>query len=89
MVVTKLTGIGFNMKSQTTPGEIKVLKALMTTTEFAQYTVDQKADEEQFIGRIVQVEVFIKDSGWPGVGSIIAPRKRRAQSAAPVGGDAE
>ena len=34
-------------------------------------------DEASLLDRKVQVEVFIKENGWPGVGNVIAARKPR------------
>lgn len=85
--VSKLTGTGFNIASKTTPAEVLILKALLTKAEFNAFeagegTPDDEKDmsEGGLRGRIVQVEVFIKENGWPGVGSVIAARKARKSS---------
>jgi hypothetical protein len=73
--VEKLTGHGFNTASKTVPGEIKVLKALLTPAEYAAFEEGEAVDEDALIDRKVQVEVFIKEGGWPGVGNIVPGRK--------------
>lgn len=81
--VGKLTGVGFNIKSKTTPGEVKVLKALLTPAEYAAFengegTPDDEVDAPEGLrGRKAQVEVFIKESGWPGIGNVIAAKVAR------------
>jgi hypothetical protein len=76
--LTKLTGTGFNIASKTTPAEVKVLKALLTPGEFAAFEAGQGTDEEALLNRKVQVEVFVKENGWPGIGNVIAARKARS-----------
>lgn len=78
--LTKLTGIGFNIASKTVPQEVRVLKALLTPAEFAKFEAGEGVDEEAMVGRTVQVEVFVKENGWPGIGNVIAARKSRKSS---------
>jgi hypothetical protein len=78
--VEKLTGHGFNIASKTVPGEIKVLKALLTPAEYAAFENGEGTDEDELIDRKVQVEVFIKEGGWPGVGNIVAARKAKSSA---------
>lgn len=75
--VQKLTGHGFNIAAKTTPAEVLVLKALMTAAEFAAFEAGDAVDEDALLDRKVQLEVFVKDSGWPGVDKVIAPRVAR------------
>src|ERR1035437_1499959 len=82
ITLTKLTGVGFNIASKTIPHEVKVLKALCTPVEFAAFEAGEGTDEDALLGRKVQVEVFVKDNGRPGIGNVIAARK--ARKAAPV-----
>lgn len=84
--VSKLTGTGFNIASKTTPSEVLMLKALLTDAEFAAFengegTPDDEADVEKggLLGRVAQVEVFVKENGWPGIGNVIKARKRRGK----------
>lgn len=79
--VSKLTGTGFNIASKTVPQEVRVLKAMLTKAEYAAFengegTPDSDADvaDGGLLGRKAQLEVFIKENGWPGVGNIVAPR---------------
>lgn len=76
----KLTGTGFNIASKTVPAEVKVLKALQTPAEFAAFEAGEGVKEADLIGRIVQGEVFVKENGWPGIGNIIAARKKRTKA---------
>lgn len=79
--LSKLTGIGFNIASKTVPQEVRVLKALLTPAEFAAFEAGEGVNEEALKGRKCQVEVFVKENGWPGIGNVIPARKSR-QSAA-------
>jgi len=79
--VSKLTGVGFNIASKTVPQEVRMLKALLTKAEFAAFEAGEgtpddaiPAAEGGLLGRRVQLEVFVKESGWPGVGNVVAPR---------------
>lgn len=76
--LTKLTGTGFNIASKTVPQEVRVLKALLTSAEYAAFEAGQGTDEEELKGRKVQVEVFVKENGWPGIGNVIPARKARS-----------
>ncbi len=89
--VEALTGVGFNTASKTVPQEVRILKALMTADEFEAWVAGEGVDADELLGRTVQGEVFIKDSGYPGVTNIIAPRRRRAvrKTAAAAAAEAE
>lgn len=76
-----LTGVGFNTASKTVPLEVKLLKALLTKEEFQTFLDGGGVKEEDIRGRIVSGEVFIKESGWPGVTDIVAKRTRRGAAA--------
>jgi hypothetical protein len=75
----KLTGVGFNTASKTVPQEVRVLKALLTKSEYAAFENGEgtpDSDEqapEGLLGRKAQIEVFIKEGGWPGIGNVVAP----------------
>lgn len=77
--VSKLTGTGFNIASKTVPQEIRVLKALLTTAEFKAFEAGEGTPDDAedaplgLLGRKAQLEVFIKENGWPGVGNVVAP----------------
>jgi hypothetical protein len=78
--VNKLVGVGFNTQSKTVPAEVLFLKAILTKTEYDAFlngesTPDDEEDAPRgLVGRVVQGEVFIKDSGWPGIGALFAPK---------------
>jgi hypothetical protein len=80
IVLSKLTGVGFNIASKTVPQEVRVLKALATPAEFAKFEAGEGVDEESLVGRKCQVEVFVKENGWPGIGNVIPARKARASA---------
>ena len=60
------------------PQEVRVLKALLTPAEFAKFEAGDGVDEDSLVGRKCQVEVFVKENGWPGIGNVIAARKARS-----------
>ena len=60
VILSKLTGIGFNVASKTVPQEVRVLKALLSPAEFAKFEAGDGVDEESLKGRKVQVEVFVR-----------------------------
>jgi hypothetical protein len=78
--VSKLVGTGFNVTSKTTPSEVLFLKAILTASEFTAFTEgkgtpdDEVAAPAGLVNRVVQGEVFVKENGWPGVGSLFAPK---------------
>lgn len=81
--VDGLTSQSMNTKSKTTPRAVKYLKGLLTPGEFAQFEAaadDAEADgldAEALEGRMVQVVVSIKDSGWPQVDDVLPAKKVR------------
>lgn len=79
--VSKLTGVGFNIASKTVPQEVRMLKAILTKAEFSAFEAGEgtpddavRSKEGGLLGRKVQVEVFVKENGWPGIGNVVAPR---------------
>lgn len=80
ITVSKLVGTGFNTASKTTPSEVLFLKAILTKAEYTAFEAGEGTPDdsvpapEGLGGRVVQGEVFVKDSGWPGVGSVFAPK---------------
>lgn len=76
--VSKTTSRSTNVKSKTTPGAVKVLKALLSDEEFEDFKDGKsKVKDEELIDRVVVVEVFIKDNDWPGIEEIRRKRSRR------------
>jgi len=79
--VDKITSQSTNTRAKTTPGAVKVLKAIMTAEEFAAFEREEPISAEDLIGRMVQVQVIIKDNGWPTVEEVMpARRKSRSRS---------
>lgn len=77
--VEKVTSQSVNIKSKTTPGAVKVLKALMTEDEFERFSNEKPVDAEDLVGRMVQVQVIKKESGWPGIEDVLPARRRRSK----------
>ena len=77
-----LTSLSLNILSKTTPKAVRYLKALMTPAEFAAFSDgDKSVSAADLIGRVVQVEVAIRDSGWPTIANVLPARKRRTSTA--------
>jgi hypothetical protein len=88
--VTGLSSMSLNTKSKTTPRALKYLKAIMSPDEFAILIEDGTVKASDLAGRVVQVMVDIRDSGWPTIKDVLPPRKRRAARAArPTEADAD
>lgn len=83
--VQGLTSLSMNPNSKTKPKGLRYLSALMSATEYAAFIGgDVQVKPEDLIGRKVQVDVAIRDSGWPTVTNVLPARKaRRARSAQP------
>lgn len=79
--LTGLTSTSTNVASKTTPRAVRYLKALMTASEFAVFEAGEGVEAEELLGRIVQVEVAIKESGWPTIANVLPPRKSRKSKA--------
>jgi hypothetical protein len=76
LTIDKVTSQSTNVKSKTTPGAIKVLKALMTVAEFALFETGEGATkDEDLIGRRVKVSVVTKENGWPSIEDVLPDRK--------------
>ena len=85
--VTGLTSESTNILSKTQPRAVRYLKALMTPVEFATFSAGEGVDEDALLGRVVQVEVAVKENGWPSIANVLPPRAKRKASkakAAPV-----
>lgn len=80
VVVDKITSQSTNTKARTTPGAVKVLKAIMTSEEFAAFERGEPISAEDLIGRKVQLQVIIKDNGWPAVEEVLQARRARRRS---------
>lgn len=75
--VDSLTSMSTNVASKTTPKAVRYLKALLTDAEFAQFSAGEGFAADAIVGRKCQVEVAIRDSGWPTVVSVLPARKAR------------
>lgn len=74
--VTGLTSRSMNLKSKTVPRVVQYLKAILTTEEYATFEAGEtQLDAEALEGRMVQVILKIKDTGWPTVDNVL-PVKR-------------
>lgn len=79
LTVDRITSRSTNTKSKTEPGAVKVLKALMSDEEFTAFVNEEESDTDDLIGRMVQVQVVIKENGWPTVETVL-PAKREGGS---------
>jgi hypothetical protein len=77
ITVTGLTSLSTNTKSKTQPKAVRYLKALMTAAEFSDFEQGKGVAADAIIDRTVQVEVTIRDSGWPTIANVLPPRKKR------------
>lgn len=75
-----LTSMSTNVASKTTPKAVRYLKALMTPAEFAEFEAGNGIPASDLVGRVVQVEVAIRDSGWPTIANVLPARKRRVSA---------
>jgi len=78
--VDKITSQSTNTKARTTPGAVKVLKSLMSAEEFAAFEREEPVSAGDLIGRMVQVQVIIKENGWPAVEEVLPPRRQKRRS---------
>jgi hypothetical protein len=81
--ITGLTSTSTNDKSKTLPKALRYFKALMTTAEYAAFLAGEGIDEDSLLGRVVQVEVAVKDNGWPSIANVLPPRAKRSSKAKP------
>lgn len=77
--VQGLTSLSMNPKSKTKPKGLRYLQALMTEDEFASFIEGNvTVSAADLVGRKCQVDVFIRDSGWPSISNVLPVRKRRS-----------
>lgn len=69
------TSRSLNTKSKTTPTAVRWLKAILTKSEYAQFEAGEGIDAGALLGRRVQVQIEIKDSGWPKVVNVLPAAK--------------
>jgi hypothetical protein len=82
VVVEGLTSMSLNTTSKTRPKAIRYLRALMNDSEFAFFEDGAGFDAGNLEGRQVQVDVAIRDSGWPTVVNVLPARKKRSRKSA-------
>lgn len=82
VTVDGVTSQSTNTRSKTTPRAVRYLKALMTADEFAAFEREEPFNAEDLLGRMVQVQVAIKDNGWPKVEDVLSARRARRRAAA-------
>ena len=75
--VDALTSMSLNTKSKTTPKAVRFFKALATTAEFEAFENGDPIDSDALVGRIAQVDVYLRDSGWPSIANVLPKRKAR------------
>lgn len=80
--VDALTSMSLNTESKTTPKAVRFLKALCTEGEFEAFVNGEGLDTDALVGRTAQVDITIRDNGWPTVANVLPKRKaRRSRSA--------
>jgi hypothetical protein len=81
VIIDGLTSLSTNTKSKTQPRAVRYLKALMTDAEFAAFVDGADVEAETLIDRKVQVDIGIRDNGWPTVANVLPARKARTSKA--------
>lgn len=66
-----------NTKSKTTPKAVSYLESIMTDEEFENFKAEKPIDTDALIGRMVQVQIEIKDTGWPKVTDVLPAKRSR------------
>jgi hypothetical protein len=83
IVCDALTSMSLNTKSKTQPKAVRFFKALASAEEFEAFEDGEGVDMDSLIGRIAQVDVAIRDNGWPTIVNVLPKRRsRRASTAA-------
>lgn len=81
ITVDAITSRSTNTKSKTTPRAVRYLKALMTADEFAAFEKGESVGADDLLGRMVQLQITIKENGWPKVEDVLAARRSRKAGA--------
>jgi hypothetical protein len=85
VIVDGLTSLSFNTTSKTKPKALRYMAAILSEAEFATWVAGEaKLDATELVGRLVQVEIFTRDNGWPSISNVLAKRARRAARSANV-----
>jgi len=81
--VDHMTSLSLNKNSKTKPKALRVMNALMGDAAYTEWVDGESAlDTDALIGRIVQVELYLRENGWPSIASILPKRARRASRGA-------
>lgn len=80
--VDGLSSLSMNPNSKTQPKALRYFKAIATTAEYDALINGRAVTAESLIGRKVQVDIAIRDNGWPSVVNVLPPRQRRASAGA-------
>lgn len=75
LIVDRLTSRSLNVNSKTTPGAVKVLKALMSKSEFDSFSAGGRIDAKALEGRRVKAVVATRESGWPTIADVLPVKK--------------
>lgn len=86
VVANGLTSRSLNVRSKTQPKGLRWLKSLLTKDEYEDFvkyaesngTEGSVVTSDDLQNRKAQVEVAIKDNGWPAVVNVLPPRTRRS-----------
>lgn len=74
-----ISGLQFFAKAKNPSKQVRIMKALMTPSEFEAWSEGESAPTlTELLGRKVQVEVGQNDKGYPTASNVLAPRQRRA-----------
>lgn len=82
VIADGLTSLSLNTQSKTTPKAVRYLKALCTAEEYAAFEDGEGVDTDALIGRKAQVDVSIRDNGWPSIANVLPARKARRSAGA-------
>lgn len=77
--VTGLTSMNMNVRSNKAVPP-RWFKGLMTAEEYARFEAGEKVDAEEIEGRMCQVDVEVKDSGWPKVVNVVKAKASKVKT---------
>ncbi|HET7070113.1 MAG TPA: hypothetical protein VFI40_04760 [Nocardioides sp.] len=77
--VQGMTSRSTNTKSKTTPRAVRYLKGIMSAEEFEAFVAEKPVDVDALVGRMVQVQVELKENGWAKVTDVLPAKKARSR----------
>jgi hypothetical protein len=82
--VNGLTSRSMNKASKTQPRALRYVRALLAANPqaLALFEAESKLNAKDMIGTMCQVEVAIKDSGWPSIANVLPAKTRKRRAAA-------